>query len=252
MAIINVSNGKNQGKISRVHGSRNYVVSAPNAKRYDNERYYYTNIIRTTKSYIGSKNYKKYINTTHQYGNRLSDKTLNKILRAYQDTLRIGKKLNKKTSIEIITNNLEKNLKKYKISPSTIQKILKYDPQFNQEIIKKDSPSKRQRINKKISKNNSQPVSINTAYITKIINFSFQDFNDNELNQFIKTINTERKIFSESLIRNIILAYRETLKENIGNKDLINNNLQRNLLQRGVHSDLIKLILEIEPNYSKK
>ena len=182
----------------------------------------------------------------------MSDKTLNKILRAYQDTLRIGKKLNKKTSIEIITNNLEKNLKKYKISPSTIQKILKYDPQFNQEIIKKDSTSKRQRINKKISKNNSQAVSINTAYIAKIINFSFQDFNDNELNQFIKTINTERKIFSESLIRNIILAYRETLKENIGNKDLLNNNLQRNLLQRGVHSDLIKLILDIEPNYNKK
>ena len=232
MAIINVSNGKNQGKISRVHGSRNYVVSAPNAKRYDNERYYYTNIIRTTKSYIRSKNYKKYIDTAHQYGNRLSDKTLNKILRAYQDTLRIGKKLNKKTSIEIITNNLEKNLKKYKISPSTIQKILKYDPQFNQEIIKKDSTSKRQRINKKISKNNSQAVSINTAYIAKIINFSFQDFND--------------------LIRNIILAYRETLKENIGNKDLLNNNLQRNLLQRGVHSDLIKLILDIKPNYSKK
>src|SRR5699024_659457 len=146
----------------RDSGYRNYVDSAPNAKRYYNERYYYTNIIRTTKSYIRSKNYKKYIDTAHQYGNRLSDKTLNKILRAYQDTLRIGKKLNKKTSIEIITNNLEKNLKKYKISPSTIQKILKYDPQFNQEIIKKDSTSKRQRINNKISKNNSQAVSINT------------------------------------------------------------------------------------------
>ena len=107
MAIINVSSGKNQGKISRVHGSRNYVVSAPNAKRYDNERYYYANIIRTAKSYIGSKNYKKYINTTHQYGNRLSDKTLNKILRAYQDTLRIGKKLNKKTCIEMIESQPE-------------------------------------------------------------------------------------------------------------------------------------------------
>lgn len=112
MAIINISNGKNQGKISRIHGSRNYVVSAPNVRRYDNERYYYTNIIQTAKNYIGSKNYKKYINTTHQYGNRLSDKTLNKILRAYQDTLRIGKKLSKKTSIEMITNNLERNLKK--------------------------------------------------------------------------------------------------------------------------------------------
>ncbi|MGY0836823.1 hypothetical protein ACW66K_05115 [Aerococcus urinaeequi] len=252
MAIINISNGKNQGKISRIHGSRNYVVSAPNVRRYDNERYYYTNIIQTAKNYIGSKNYKKYINTTHQYGNRLSDKTLNKILRAYQDTLRIGKKLSKKTSIEMITNNLERNLKKYKISPSTIQKILKYDPQFNQEIIKKDSTSKRKRTSKKISKNNSQTDSINTAYIAKIINFSFQDFDEKELNHFIKTINTERKILSESLIRNIILAYRETLKENIGNKELINNNLQRNLLRKGVHSDLIKLILDIEPNYNKK
>lgn len=152
----------------------------------------------------------------------------------------------------MITNNLERNLKKYKISPSTIQKILKYDPQFNQEIIKKDSPSKRQRTNKKISKKNSQTVSINTAYITEIINFSFHDFDKNELNHFIKTINAERKILSDSLIRNIILAYRETLKENIGNKELLKNNLQRNLLQKGVHSDLIKLILDIEPNYNKK
>ena len=152
----------------------------------------------------------------------------------------------------MITNNLERNLKKYKISPSTIQKILKYDPQFNQEIIKKDSTSKRKRTSKKISKNNSQTDSINTAYIAKIINFSFQDFDEKELNHFIKTINTERKILSESLIRNIILAYRETLKENIGNKELINNNLQRNLLRKGVHSDLIKLILDIEPNYNKK
>ena len=138
MSIINVSNGKTQGKISRVHGSRNYVVSAPKVKYDDVERYYYTNIIQITKNYKNSKNYKRYISKTRQYGNRLSDTTLINILKAYQDTLMVNDKLNEQAYIKKITSNLERNLKRYKISPSTIQDILKYDPQYNPEIIKKD------------------------------------------------------------------------------------------------------------------
>ncbi|WP_283163053.1 hypothetical protein [Vagococcus lutrae] len=38
MSIIRVSGGKNRGKISRVYGSSNYVVSAPKVKHGSNEK----------------------------------------------------------------------------------------------------------------------------------------------------------------------------------------------------------------------
>ncbi|MFW5413174.1 hypothetical protein [Aerococcus urinaeequi] len=256
MSIINVSNGKTQGKISRVHGSRNYVVSAPKVKYDDVERYYYTNIIQITKNYKNSKNYKRYISKTRQYGNRLSDTTLINILKAYQDTLMVNDKLNEQAYIKKITSNLERNLKRYKISPSTIQDILKYDPQYNPEIIKKDRFVKKQGTTMNIKKTKvtteTKSFLIDSSYIVQIINFSIKEFNEVEINQFIKTINSNKKILSDSLIRSIILGYKETLKGSTKKKvrkRLITNNLQANLLRKGVHPDLIKLILHLDSNY---
>lgn len=146
MSIIRISGGKNRGKISRVYSSKNYVVSAPKEKR-NNEREYYAHVIQMAKSYVRSTNYKNYINKTKKYGNRLVEDTLIKILKAYQDTLVVGKKISKQEKAEYISNNLERNLKKYGVSQSTLQKILKYDTKYNKKLAKKVTPQKNQTKN---------------------------------------------------------------------------------------------------------
>lgn len=259
MSIIRVSGGKNRGKISRVYGSSNYVVSAPNINRGNNERKYYTHIIQLAKSHVHSKNYKKYISKTKKHGNRLAEKTLIKILKAYQDTLLGGKKQKKQSKAEYISNNLEKNLKKYKVSQSTLQKILKYDSQYSKKLVKKDKTRKKKINNRGNSKQKtskiSQAIADNSTYFLQIINFSYQEVNEDEVSHFIKSINKNRKILSDNLIRNIILAYQDTLNKSISKKQrkkLVNDKLESNLLRKGVHPDTIKVILQLDSNHTNR
>lgn len=256
MSIIRVSGGKSRGKISRVYGSSNYVVSATKVKRGSNERKYYTHIIQLAKNHAHSKKYKKYISKTKKHGNRLAEKTLIKILKAYQDTLLGGKEQKKQSKAEYISNNLEKNLKKYKVSQSTLQKILKYDSQYSKKLVKKDKTCKKKRSNrgnsKQITTEISQTIADNTSYILQIINFSYKTVNEDEIDHFVKTINKSKKIMSDNLIRNIIVAYRNTINKSTNKKQikkLINKELENNLLRKGVHPVTIKIILRADKNY---
>lgn len=211
------------------------------------------------KNYVNSKNQKKYISKTKKYGNRLAEKTLIKILKAYQDTLLGGKKQKKQSKAEYISNNLEKNLKKYKVYPSTIQKILKYDSQYSKKLVKKDKTRKKKISNRGNSKQKtsiiSQVIAGNSTYFRQIINFSYKEVNDDEASQFIKTINKNRKILSDNLVRNIILAYKDTLSKSTNKKQrkrLINDKLENSLLRKGVHPDTIKVILQLDSNYNNR
>lgn len=255
MSVIRVS-GKNRGKINRVHGSSNYFASTTPIKK-NIEETYYTQMIKTTKNYVHSNNYKKYIKKIRIYGNRLSEKTLIKILKAYQDTLLVGKNLNTQLRAEYISNNLERNLKKHKVSQSTAQKVLKYDSQYREKLVKKGKLHKK-KLEKRVKSEQkstrvSQTMTSNNSYFLQIINFSYKQVNEDEIDYFIKTINKNKKVLSDTLIRKIIWTYKHTLNKSTNKKQrkkLINDELENNLLRKGVHPDTIKLILQLDSNYN--
>lgn len=99
----------------------------------------------------------------------------------------------------------------------------------------------------------SKAIASNSSYLLQIINFSYKQMDEAEVDYFIKSINKNRKILSDNLIRNIILAYKRTLNKSTNIKErkrLINDNLEDNLLLKGVHPDTIKLILKLDTNYN--
>lgn len=307
MSIIRVSS-KNRGKINRVYGTSNYIAGPAPKKKY-NEKDYYTRLINIAKEYVYAKNNKKYIKRIRVNGNRLSEKTLFKILNAYKDTLPVIKNFANKSRVDYISNGLERNLKKHKVSPSTIQNILKYDTHYKEKVVKKKSPHEKkikrqvdsktntkklvspiQRRKTKVTQssgkhqtrvshvkksyqnkdshlknkqnmvNNPKPtqskvknkMSDYELYIFKIIQFSYKNPNDGMIDAFIGTLNSKRKILSETLIRNIISAYKDILSIS-KNKNkrirLINTDLEHILLEKGVHIDTIEIIIQLDSNY---
>lgn len=123
--------------------------------------------------------------------------------------------------------------------------------------MKKDKTRKKKINNRGNSKQKtskiSQAIADNSTYFLQIINFSYQEVNEDEVSHFIKSINKNRKILSDNLIRNIILAYQDTLNKSISKKQrkkLVNDKLESNLLRKGVHPDTIKIILQLDPNHT--
>lgn len=102
------------------------------------------------------------------------------------------KKISKQEKAEYISNNLERNLKKYGVSQSTLQKILKYDTKYNKKLAKKVTPQKKldKKLNSKQSMTRiSKAIASNSSYLLQIINFSYKQMDEAEVDYFIKSIN---------------------------------------------------------------
>lgn len=257
MAIIRVS-GSSRGKINRVYGSSNYISSIKTVKRKRKkknkkitEQTYYTRMITIAKSYASLNKQKKFINKVQEYGDRITEKTLINILKAYQDTLFRKNGLRKQILIEYISSTLDENLERHKVPHEVAQKVLRYDPHYKEDKIIKKQIVRGPTVNEKVVKN-SQKVKIDTAYFNKLIKFSYNQSGEEKITSFIKNINKPNKILSNSLVRNIIKAYELTLTKSTNDKQskrLINEVSEKNLKRKGVHPDTIKIILQLDPNY---
>ena len=258
MSIIRVS-GSSRGKVHRVYGSSNYVSSIQpvvmkrkkkKKKKKVTEASYYSQMITITKNHLNSKNSTNYVKKVRKVGKRLSENTLIKILNAYQDTLMVNPKVNNQRKKIYLSNNLERNLKKYKVSQSTTDKILNYDPDHSKKLITKENiPVKRdenKRSASKRTKKDTEQIEMAYSYFTKIIDFSYLESSEDAINNFIININRNNKILSDSLIRNIIMAYKISIKNNKQSSKLLKQTLEKNLDRKGVHDDIINIIFEVD------